>query len=410
MTKTSESSPPNKSIVPNTAEVPLALAILAIVFVAIDLRPGIVSIGPVLPSIREAFHLSHTSAALMTSIPDVFMGLLALPTPWLARRFGRDRVMLAALILLLLSISLRAFAQSIAELLVCTGGVGAGIAIAGTLVAGFIKAEFPSRVASAMGLYGTSLAVGSVAAAALTGPLAERTQMGWRFATGGWSLLGIGAILSWALATRGASKVGPQVTHFLHVYPLPLGNRKAWSIAIFFGVNNLLFYALLAWIPSLYRDLGYSPARAGLILACFAVLSLLGNPVFGILSHSRDRRVWLGISGAICCIGLVGLLVAPTSAPYLWISLAAFGQAGGFTLGMTLPLDNTDSVEETDVWNAFTLTVGYLIASAGPMLVGFLRDRTGSFRAPVECLVAVGVVMLCLSAILGPRKLPSTGA
>jgi CP family cyanate transporter-like MFS transporter len=346
----------------------------------------------------------------MTSIPDVFMGLLALPTPWLARRFGRDRVMIAALILLLLSTGLRAFAQNIAELLVCTGGVGAGIAIAGTLVAGFIKAEFPSRVASAMGLYGTSLAVGSVAAAALTGPLADGSQMGWRFATGGWSLLGIGAILSWALATRRASKAGPQVTHFLHVYPLPLGNRKAWAIAIFFGVNNLLFYALLAWIPSLYRDLGYSAARAGLILACFAVLSLFGNPVFGMLSHSRDRRVWLGISGAICCIGLVGLLVAPTSAPYLWISLAAFGQAGGFTLGMTLPLDNTDSVEETDVWNAFTLTVGYLIASAGPMLVGFLRDRTGSFRAPVACLVAVGVVMLCLSAILGPRKLPSTGA
>jgi CP family cyanate transporter-like MFS transporter len=385
------------------AVIPAGLAIAAIIFVAVDLRPGIVSIGPALPSIRDAFHLSNGTAALLTSIPDVLMGLLALPTPWLARRCGRDRVMLLALALLLASIGLRAFAQNAPLLMVSTAGVGAGIAIAGTLIGGFIKAEFPSRLAVVMGVYATALAVGSVAAAALTSPLAGNHPDGWRFATGVWSLLGIGAILFWSMVKVRAANRNRAATEVANHVPLPLNEGIAWAITIFFGVNNLLFYAFLAWTVTIYRELGYSDVKAGLILATFAVASLLGNPVFGALSRSRDRRGWLAGASLICCIGLVGLAMAPQSAPYLWVSLIAFGQAGGFTLGMTLPLDNTNTVQETDMWNAFTLTFGYLIAASGPILVGILRDLTGSFRVPVLTLVGVGLFMSLLTIVLRPR-------
>jgi MFS transporter, CP family, cyanate transporter len=385
------------------SDVPAGLAIVAIIFVAADLRPGIVAVSPVLPAIREAFRLSHGSAALLTSIPDVLMGLLALPTPWLARRYGRDRVMLVALALLFAAIALRAFAQNIPSLLLTTAGVGAGIAVAGTLIGGFIKAEFPSRLALVMGVYATALAVGSVAAAASTALLAGNQPDGWRFATGIWSVLGIGALLLWWMVKVRASKLNTSAAVAADSIPLPLRNGTAWAIAVFFGVNNLLFYAMLAWTVTIYRELGYSNAKSGLILAAFAVASLLGNPVFGSLSRSRDRRLWLALASVLCCLGLVGLATAPLFAPYLWVSLIAFGQAGGFTLGMTLPLDNTDSVLESDVWNAFTLTFGYLIAASGPILVGILRDRTGSFRVPTFSLVGVGVVMLLLTALLRPQ-------
>lgn len=76
------------------------LAVAAILPVAIDLRPGIVPVGPILPSIIEEFGLSHAAAALLIAIPDLLMGLLALPTPWRARRYGRDPVLLGALPLL----------------------------------------------------------------------------------------------------------------------------------------------------------------------------------------------------------------------------------------------------------------------------------------------------------------------
>lgn len=100
-------------------------------------------------------------ASLLTSIPDVMMGALALPTPWLARRFGRDRVVLAALVLLLMSIAGRAFSSGTVVLLAMTAGVGAGIAISGALISGFVKARFASKAAVFMGIYATALSLGS---------------------------------------------------------------------------------------------------------------------------------------------------------------------------------------------------------------------------------------------------------
>ncbi|WP_321918321.1 MFS transporter [Burkholderia cepacia] len=98
----------------------LAVGLVCLVLIGVNLRPGIVSIGPLLPSIGQAFGLSHTEASMLTSIPDVLMGLLALPAPWLARRFGRDRVILAALFVLFAATLGRAFAGSVAQILLLT--------------------------------------------------------------------------------------------------------------------------------------------------------------------------------------------------------------------------------------------------------------------------------------------------
>ena len=149
---------------------PVAIGILMLV--AISLRPGIVSIGPVLAQLRSEFHINNAQAALLTAIPTLLMGLLALPTPWLARRYGRHRVVLAALLVLVLATLLRAFTTATVSLFVCTAGVGAGIAVAGALMAGFVKAHHPGRVSLLMGVYAASLGLGSTIAAALTGPVA----------------------------------------------------------------------------------------------------------------------------------------------------------------------------------------------------------------------------------------------
>lgn len=122
------------------------LLVVAMVVIAMALRPGIASIGPVLPLISQEFSLSHAMASLLTTIPILLMGLLALPSPWLARRFGRNSVLLASLVLLFVSMAARTFASNVPFLLLTTAGVGAGIAIAGTLFAGLIKFRFPTRV------------------------------------------------------------------------------------------------------------------------------------------------------------------------------------------------------------------------------------------------------------------------
>jgi CP family cyanate transporter-like MFS transporter len=381
-------------------------AVVAIVLVAIDLRPGIVSIGPILATIREEFGLSHAAAALLTTIPDLLMGLLALPTPWLARRFGRDPVFLAALALLCCATAARALAQSTGLLLLATAGVGAGIAIAGALMAGFIKGRFPAKAAVIMGIYATALSFGSTISAAATGPIAAAYPAGWRLAAGIWSSLGILAILAWVAITlqdgrgRALSGTAPRVR-------LPIGNPTAWLVALFFACDNFLFYAVLSWTAPMFREYGSSTLVSGLILASFTATFMCANQLFGWLSRSEDRRLWLAMSAILGAAGLTGLALAPTLAPFVFVPLCAIGLGGGFTLGMTLPLDNTSSVEEANVWNAFVLTVGYLIAAAGPLSVGALRDASADFRPAIWLLVAVSAVMLALTPFLRPHTSPS---
>ncbi len=378
------------------------LALAAILLVAVDLRPGIVSMGPLLPSIIRDFGLSHATASLLTTIPDLLMGALALPTPWLVRRYGRDPVLLVALLLLCVSTFARAFSPGVAWLLLATTGVGAGIAVAGALIAGFIKARFPTRAAAVMGLYATALSLGSTVAAGASGPVAANAAAGWRIGAGLWSLLGVFAILAWAavaLQQRRHAAVAPSAARV----KIPVRDRTAWLVALFFACDNLLFYALLSWTAPMFREYGLSPIAAGLVLASFTFAFMCANPVFGWLSRSEDRRTWLAACGLITVAGLLLLAAVPTAAPFLAVPLCAFGLGGGFTLGMTLPLDNTDSVEEANVWNAFVLTVGYLIAAAGPLLVGTLRDLTGDFRAAIWVLLIVGACMPALSPFLRPR-------
>jgi CP family cyanate transporter-like MFS transporter len=383
-----------------------ALLVAAMVVVAMALRPGISSIGPVLPLIRREFSLSYAMASSLTTIPTLLMGLLALPTPWLARRFGRNGVMLASLVLLFVSMVARAFAPNVSVLLLTTAGVGGGIAMSGTLFAGIIKARFPRKAATMMSIYATALAVSSTVSAAATGPIAAFAgENGWRLGTGIWSLIALIAVFAeLAILVWERRELAVVTAEAASAARLPLTNRTAWLVALFFACDNFLFFALLSWTSPIYLEQGLSAASAGLVLATYTVAFTVAIPVFGSLSRAHDRRGWLAACATLAGAGTLGLALAPLLMPHVWIAIAAFGLGGGFTLGMTLPLDSAHSTDEANTWNAFVMTVGYLIAAAGPLLVGSLRDVTGAFSIPVWLLFIVALGMLVLTPFLAPHK------
>jgi CP family cyanate transporter-like MFS transporter len=381
----------------------LMIAILCIVLVALTLRPAIVSIGPLLPGMIQAFGLSHTQASLLTAIPTLLMGLMALPTPWLARRFGRDRVILVALAVLLAATGLRAFAGSIGTLFLTTVGVGAGIAVAGALLAGFVKASYPKQAALLMSIYATALALGSTVAAAITGPVALATAS-WRLGESVWVLPVVIAIAAWFYIerqglTKGQDGVSP------HRYAMPVRNPTAWLIALFFASNNVVFYAYISWVAPMYVEYGRTPTVAGLILGSFTLAFLVSNPVFGMLSRNEDRRLALAVSSLIALIGTSAIAIAPNAVPFIAVPIVAFGAGGAFTLGMTLPLDNTRNADEANAWNAFVLLVSYIVAAAGPLLMGYLRDVTAGFEVSQWLMVGVSALMLAVTPFLQPYHL-----
>jgi CP family cyanate transporter-like MFS transporter len=213
------------SATPRTQGLPLIAGLTCLILIGINLRPAIVSVGPLLPSVRQAFGLSHTEASLLTAIPDVLKGILALSRPWLAHRYGRDRVIPATLILLLLATLGRAFAGSLATLLTSTVTVGAGLTIAGALVDGFIKAAYTRRAAFVTGVYAAALALGSTIAAPASSPLTQ-TFGSWRVGIGAWAIPGLFAIGAWLFieSRRRRQEGTPIVATKRH--RLPLGNGR----------------------------------------------------------------------------------------------------------------------------------------------------------------------------------------
>jgi CP family cyanate transporter-like MFS transporter len=381
----------------------IAIAVLCIVLVALTLRPGIVSIGPLLPAIIQELGLSYIQASLLTSIPTFLMGALALPAPWLAHRFGRDRVILVALLVLGVSISLRTVVDSVGQLFIATAGIGAGIAIAGTLLSGYVKARFPTKVAIFMGLYTTSIALGSTLAAASTGPLAQAAES-WRWAAGFWILPVVLAVGVWVFANQ-SGRQKRTVSHSSSRAPrMPLRNTTAWLIALFFACNNFVFYALIAWLAPIYIELGNTPTAAGMILASYTLGFMVATPLFGFISRNDDRRIVLAVCAGISLLGTFAIAFSPNTLPLLWVPLTAFGTGGAFTLAMTLPLDNASTPEEAGAWSAFVMLPSYIVAAVGPLLVGFLRDLGDSFNLSLWMLVVVGAVMLLVTPFLQPNR------
>jgi len=381
----------------------LPVAIFCVILVALALRPAIVSVGPLLPAIILNFKLTHIQASLLTAIPTILMGLMALPAPKLARLYGRDRVIIFALALLVVSTALRAFMSSIEGLFITTVGIGVGIAIVGALLAGFIKSNFPKRVVLLMSIYATSIALGSTIAAAITGPIATAAD-DWKVGAAVWIAPAMLAIAAWTCVERyGRSKTN--LSKGSHAYPMPFGNRTAWLIAVFFACNNIVFYAYISWLAPVYIEYGWSANSAGLILASFTLAFMVANPVFGLLSRNEDRRILLAVTSTIALMGTLLIAIAPNAMPFISVPLAAFGAGGAFTLGMTLPLDNAENSDEANAWNAFVLLFSYFFAATGPVVVGFLRDLTGGFQISLWLLVGVSTVMLVVTPFLRPYRL-----
>lgn len=179
---------------PESTNTKKAAAAIALLILSVALRPPIVSIGPVLDSIQRSFSLSYTQASLLTAIPDICMGVFALVAPGVARRFGTDNAVVAALALLCIAMIARALAGSAAVLLVCTVFAGIGIAISGSLIGGWVKKHFARDASYFMGIYSAGLSVGATVAASSSGYIAHSLG-GWRVAVALWSALCITAIV-----------------------------------------------------------------------------------------------------------------------------------------------------------------------------------------------------------------------
>jgi MFS transporter, CP family, cyanate transporter len=181
-----------------------------------------------------------------------------------------------------------------------------------------------------------------------------------------------------------------------------------WHVTIFMGMQSLLYYATLSWLPTMLRDRGQSAAVAGDLLALMGVGNLAVSLFIPIAAQRMRSQVVLVVPTTIAVAGgLAGLLYLPLGGAVAWALILGAGQNAALSLAIFFTAARAPHAAAAASLSSLAQAVGYLLASAGPLEVGLLHSATGSWTAPVMVLFALSGVMLVAGLFAArPRMLP----
>lgn len=372
------------------------LLLASLMLIALNLRPALSSLAPLLRHIEGSTGLSSSAVGLLTTLPVLCLGLFAPLAPRLARRWGSERALGAILALLAAGIVLRSLLPP-AGLFLGSLVAGACIGILGVLLPALVKRDFPAQAGQLMGLYTMMLCIGAALAAGATAPLAEAFGGHWQPALATWALVALVALLVWLPQLRQPPSQTP---------PRGAGgslwrNRLAWQITLYMGLQSSLAYIVFGWLPTLLMDRGLGTVQAGLMLSGSVLTQLLSALTAPWLAtRGRDQRLAIVVVMALTLAGLLGCLYAPVGSLWLWAVVLGLGQGGTFSLALALLVLRSRDAETAGRLSGMAQGAGYSLASLGPLLVGVLHDATRSW-APMGllfCLIAVLATLFGLGA------------
>jgi CP family cyanate transporter-like MFS transporter len=372
------------------------VAVAALLLAAVNLRLAVTSIGPVLGEIQRGLGMNATVAGLLTSLPVVCFATGGLTAPRLARRFGAGPVITAGLLVLTVGLAVRPFMPGTVGFIAVSALALAGIAAVNVLLPVIVKERFPDRVGAMTGLYSVALNLGATVAAGTTVPVTHLLGDDWRLGLAAWAVIAVLALPPWlALGPAPAAPASEQAEVRVGRHPV------AWALAAYFGLQSTSAYVVIGWLPEIYRDAGLSAQTAGLL---FAVTSLLAVPLSFLLSayagRLRSQSAIAAVLGAFGIAGYAGLWAAPAAAPWVWAVCLGVGNCA-FPLVLTMIALRGRTPATVARLSAFAQSIGYVIAIPGPILVGFLHDRTGGWRVPLTLLVLLMIPQIIAGMVAG---------
>ena len=385
-----------------------ALLGVSLVLVAFNLRPVFSSLSVLLPEVRIETGLPATALGALTTLPVLCLGVFAPLAPILGRRFGAERILLAVLLLVAAGTALRGV-DSLATLYGGTALAGFAIALGNTLLPGVVKREFPDHTALLTGLYSMALCGGAAAGAAFTLPLEallvkSGLGSGWHAALAIWTCPALIAAAVWSLQiSRRAARTQAVEAKVGGLWRDPL----AWQVTAFMGLQSALAYIIFGWLAPILRLRGIDGMTSGFIVSISIMMQVASSifvPLLG--ARSRDQRGIAVALVALAVFGLLGMMFGPVSTIWLFALPQGMGQGGLFAIAMTIIVLRASDARIASQLSGMAQGVGYIIAAAGPLLMGVLLEHgagsDGSLVLPAAFIVAVGLG--CAAAGLGAGR------
>jgi CP family cyanate transporter-like MFS transporter len=387
------------------------LLVVGVIALGFNLRAAITSLPPIFPELESSLRLSTATVSILAATPVLCFAAVSGFAAALARRFGEERVLLAAIVALTAGLVLRAAAPS-AALFGGTILAGGAIAVMNVLLASLIKRRWPERAGFLIGLYITALSVGAIVGSLVSVPLWQASggsiaiTLGWLAAPAA-----LGALL-WLPQLRTSKSANPvdRTVPADSIRRIPVYRHAlAWQVTLFMGVQSLIYYATLSWLPTILRSRGESASGAGDLLAVMGVGNLAVSLIVGVIAQRMRAQYALVLPTVLAvAAGLAGLVYAPLGSAVAWALILGAGQNAALALAIFFTAARTPNSAAAASLSAFSQAVGYLLASAGPLGAGLLHSATGSWTAPVAVLFALTGVLLAAGLLAArPRVLPT---
>lgn len=366
------------------------LLAISLVLMAFVLRVPVASVGPVLPEAAHAIALSAAASSVLTTLPSLCFGIFSPLAAVLRRRIGIERGILAALLAIAAGTALRGIAEVPflfgGQILACLG-----IAIVNVLLPGLVKQDFPGQAALMTGLYVTALCGGAAVAAAFTVPLRLALGGSWAGALAIWAIPAVIAAALWA--PNLPARFSATRAHRVVVRGL-WRDALAWQLTLFMGLQSAFAYIGFGWLAPMLRDRGLSARQAGFVLAANVLAQAVSSLVAPTLAtRRRDQRAINLVSVVVCTLGFEACIFGPVS--LAWLASTAFGLAQGalFAVGLTMIVLRAADAPVAAELSAMAQTIGYSLASLGPLTAGLLRGATGNWNAVGVLGLAMGVAL-----------------
>jgi MFS transporter, CP family, cyanate transporter len=382
-----------------------ATPLIALFLAALALRPQLLAIGPLLPTIRADLGMAHAAAGLLGTIPVLCMGLLAPAGPRLVAAIGTRSALAVCLTGIVAFGFLRSIAPDVAKILLATTAIGVSVGTAGAIPSIFVKLRTPTLPVLGTGSYAAGIVAGSTLAAALAVPLATAgagADVDWRFALAVIAVLSVIPLAAW-LTLSGAARDGDR--QGTESPRLPWRSPTAWLIVLSFAFQSMIYYGLVNWLAAAYVERGWDQASAGGLVALMngvGLVTTIGVPLVADRLGSRRRQLIASAGAAV--IGLAGVIVAPGAA-VLWAVVLGLSLGAVFPLVLTLPVDVADRPADVGAVAALMLLGGYVISSTAPVLLGAIRDVSGSFDAIFWVLLGLAIALVGVCSTMSPARL-----
>lgn len=379
------------------------LVVIAILLMASNMRSPIVALGSIAPVVQDALGLTAAHIGWLGAIPMLMFALGALVSPAIGKRFGLENTLIAVVVVLTAGIIMRSTWVSWNGFFIGTILLSLAIGFANTLVAPVIKQHTPTNIALVTSMFSLTMSVMAGLVSGLVYPLSER--VGWQWALGGWASLSIAALVAWIILRLklGSSHKMPVMTltkdqvtqEATSIWKSPL----AWWLAIFMGLQSLLFYTIAAFLPSIWISKGLSEVAAGSMASVFQFMAPIAIIGMTWLINKRGVRLQTVAIGAtvLNVIGLLGVSYLPSIMPMMWTAIMGLGCAAIFTLCIMLFSLRTYTPNQASKLSGMAQTIAYLVAFAGPFGAGWLYELSGNWDGPLLFILILTIINVIIA-------------